>query len=160
MPHAFWWRWFEGGRIYAEDAQHLVDVHACPSLDPWDAVGSLQPNIEHMNDLSPVERLSKLRALEEWLAWQLHNTRQKIRTTEADIERDRRQRKRAHAEAHWKVEASRAGDRRSILHRGGCGQYKNELGLLEREDVVLLLQDDSMTIEMCGICRPETGLQA
>ena len=35
-----------------------------------------------MSDLSAGERLAKLRALEEWLEWQLNNTRQKIHALE------------------------------------------------------------------------------
>jgi hypothetical protein len=35
-----------------------------------------------MNDLSPAERLAKYRAVEEWLVWQLGQTRRKIRDLE------------------------------------------------------------------------------
>ena len=113
-----------------------------------------------MNDLSPSERLDKLRAVEAWLDWQLRQTRARIATLEAEAERERRQRERARAEMQWKLQPSRAaGDRTSILHRGGCTMWKNEMGYLSREDVMLALQDDTMTVEMCGICKPETGLR-
>ena len=113
-----------------------------------------------MNDLSPGERLEKLRTLESWLDWQLRATRARIRDLQAEMERDRRQQQRARAEQQWKLQPSRAaGDRTSILHRGGCTLWKNEMGYISREDVLLALQDDTMTIEMCQICRPETGLQ-
>jgi hypothetical protein len=52
-----------------------------------------------MNDLPPVERLAKLRALEEWLDWQLNSTRVKIRTLEVQVEQDRKRAQRAWAEA-------------------------------------------------------------
>ncbi|MGP4052071.1 DUF6233 domain-containing protein [Streptomyces sp. 2A115] len=46
-----------------------------------------------------------------------------------------------------------------MLHRGGCGQWKRQMGYLERNEDLLALTDDELTIEMCQICRPETGLQ-
>jgi hypothetical protein len=111
-----------------------------------------------MNDLPAVERLTKLRALEEWLDWQLNNTRAKIRTLEAQVERDRKAAHRAWAEARWKVEPAREG--RTVLHRGGCGIWKKEAGYLERREVFLLLEDDTLKVEMCGVCNPESGLCA
>ena len=111
-----------------------------------------------MNDMPPTERLAKLRALEEWLAWQLNDTRRKIRAVEAEAERDRRRRERAFAEQRWKLEPSRNGDRRVILHRGGCSLWKKERGFLERGEVLLALEDELLELEMCGVCRPETGL--
>jgi hypothetical protein len=110
-----------------------------------------------MSDLSTGERLAKLRALEEWLDWQLNSTRQKIRTLEAQEERERRQAARAWAEARWKVEPARG--RRTVLHRGGCGIWKGELGFLSREEALLVLEDDSLNVEMCGVCNPGNGLR-
>ncbi|MGP4052070.1 hypothetical protein [Streptomyces sp. 2A115] len=49
-------------------------------------------------DLRPVDRLAKLRALEEWLDWQLNSTRRKIREVTAQVEQDHRARERAYAE--------------------------------------------------------------
>lgn len=113
-----------------------------------------------MNDMRPEERLAKLRTLEEWLDYQLRTTRARIATLQADIERDRRQREQARREQQWKLQPSRAaGDRTSTLHRGGCTLWTSEMGYLSREDVLLALQDDTMTVEMCQICRPETGLR-
>lgn len=113
-----------------------------------------------MNDMpmSTGERLAKLRALEEWLAWQLNSTRNKIRTLEAQEEREKRQAERAWAEARWKLEPAR--NRRSVLHRGGCGIWKGETGFLERGEVLLALEDDSLVVEMCGVCNPESGLRS
>ena len=115
------------------------------------ADGTGAPIIEHVNDLPPAERLAKLKALEEWLDWQLNSTRAKIRTVEAEVEREK------HAEMRWKLEPAR--DRRSVLHRGGCGIWKGEAGYLEREEVLLALEDDSLVVEMCGVCNPEPGLR-
>jgi hypothetical protein len=110
-----------------------------------------------MNDLSPEERLAKLRALEEWLDYQLRTTRAKIRTVEAQVERDRKAAARAWREQRWKLEPAR--DRRTVLHRGGCGIWKGETGFLERGEVLLALEDDSLSVEMCGVCNPESGLR-
>lgn len=110
-----------------------------------------------MSDLPPAERLAKLRTLEEWLDWQLGNTRSRIRTLEAEMDRERKQAQRAWAEARWKLEPAR--DRRSVLHRGGCGIWKGEHGYLERREVLEALADETLVVEMCGVCQPETGLR-
>jgi hypothetical protein len=107
--------------------------------------------------MSPEERLAKLSALEEWLAWQLDNTRARRRTLEAQIERDRKAAARAWAEQRWKLEPAR--DRRTVLHRGGCSIWKGETGFLERAEVLLALEDDSLHVEMCGVCNPKPGLR-
>lgn len=110
-----------------------------------------------MNDMPPDERLAKLRALEEWLDYQLRSTRARIRTVEAQVEQERKAAARAWAEARWKLEPARDG--RTVLHRGGCGIWKGETGFLERREVLLALEDDALTVEMCGVCHPEAGLR-
>jgi hypothetical protein len=111
-----------------------------------------------VNDLPPDEHLAKLQALEEWLDWQLNNTRQKIRTVEAHLEQERRQAARAYAEQRWKLEPTRG--RRTVLHRGGCGIWKREHGYLERDEVLLALEDETLNVEMCGVCNPESALRS
>jgi hypothetical protein len=110
-----------------------------------------------MNDLSPGERLAKLRALEEWLDYQLRTTRAKIRTLEAERDRERKAAARAWAEQQFKVEPAR--DRRTVLHRGGCGIWKGEHAFLSREEALLALEDDSLAVEMCSVCNPEPALR-
>ena len=122
-------------------------------------MGSLTHRIEHVNDLTPEERLEKLRTLESWLDYQLRTTRASIHTLQAQLQQERRQQQRARVEQQWKLQPDRARARVSILHRGGCTLWKGEMGYVSREDVLLALDDDSMTIEMCQICRPDTGLQ-
>jgi hypothetical protein len=110
--------------------------------------------------MPPEERLTKLRTLEEWLDYQLRTTRARIATLEADVERDRRQRERAYREQRWKLQPSRAaGDRTTTLHRGGCTMWQKEMGYLDRSEVLLALDDEDTIVEMCQICRPETGLR-
>ena len=110
-----------------------------------------------MSDLPPAERLAKLRALEEWLAWQLSDTRRKIREVEAGMDRERKAAARAWQEARWKLEPAR--DRRTVLHRGGCGIWKGQHAFLSREEVLLALEDESLSVEMCQVCNPEPGLR-
>ncbi|KFG71342.1 DUF6233 domain-containing protein [Streptomyces mutabilis] len=111
-----------------------------------------------MNDLPPAERLAKLLALEEWLDWQLRNTRASITSLRADIDQEQAARRRAWVEARWKLEPVR-GERRSVLHRGGCTIWKGEHGFLERAEVLVAVEDESLAVEMCSVCRPETGLE-
>jgi hypothetical protein len=33
------------------------------------------------------------------------------------------------------------------------------MGYLDREEVLLALEDEAIAVEMCQVCRPETGLQ-
>jgi hypothetical protein len=110
-----------------------------------------------MNDMPPEERLAKLAALEEWLDYQLRTTRAKIRTLQAEVERDRKATARAWAEQRWKLEPAR--DRRTVLHRGGCGIWKGDHGFLTRDEALLALEDESLHVEMCGVCNPEPGLR-
>ncbi|MGW7087486.1 DUF6233 domain-containing protein [Streptomyces sp. NPDC054871] len=111
-----------------------------------------------MSDLSAEERLAKNRAVLEWMEWQVSQQRAKVRTLEAEIERDRKQRERARIEMSWKIQPKRAEDGHPILHRGGCALYKNEMGYLDRTEAIIALTDDELKIECCEICRPETGL--
>lgn len=110
-----------------------------------------------MNDLSPEERLAKLTALEEWLDYQLRTTRAKIRTLQAKVERGRKQAQRAWQEQRWKLEPAR--NRRTVLHRGGCGIWKGETGFVTREEALLALEDESLHVEMCPVCNPKSGLR-
>jgi hypothetical protein len=110
-----------------------------------------------MNDMPPEERLTKLSALEEWLDYQLRTTRAKIRTLQAEIERGRKAEARAWAEQRWKLEPAR--DRRTVLHRGGCGIWKGNHGFLSPDEALLALEDESLHVEMCGVCNPEPGLR-
>lgn len=110
-----------------------------------------------MSDLPPEERLAKQRVLREWLAWQLRVTDATIRTLEAEVEHVKQQAQRAHAEARWKLEPAR--DRRSVLHRGGCGIWKGEHGYLDRHEVLEALADETLIVETCGVCNPKSGLE-
>ena len=110
-----------------------------------------------MNDMPPEERLAKLKALEEWLDYQLRSTRAKIRTVEAEAERTRKAAARAWAEQRWKLEPAR--NRRTVLHRGGCGIWKGETGFVTHEEALLALEDESLAVEMCTVCNPESGLR-
>jgi hypothetical protein len=110
-----------------------------------------------MNDMPPEERLAKLSALEEWLDYQLRTTRARLQTLQAEVERGRKAEARAWAEQRWKLEPAR--DRRTVLHRGGCGIWKGGHGFLSRDEALLALGDESLHVEMCQVCNPEPGLR-
>ncbi|MGW6684990.1 DUF6233 domain-containing protein [[Kitasatospora] papulosa] len=44
----------------------------------------------------------------------------------------------------------------ALLHHGSCMLYKNDAGLLSREEAVIALADPA--IEACQICAPHIGL--
>ncbi|MER6499181.1 DUF6233 domain-containing protein [Streptomyces sp. NPDC001455] len=102
-----------------------------------------------------VSDLDKNRALEQWLEYQLRQVRARIRDLERAEEQDRRRRERARIEQIWKLQPQLAGTP-AMLHRGGCGLYKTELGYLNREEAIIALAEPD--IEPWEVCRPETGL--
>ncbi|MEU9761730.1 DUF6233 domain-containing protein [Streptomyces sp. NPDC047987] len=109
-----------------------------------------------MPDPDGVSDLDKNRALAEWLEYQLRQVRARIRDLERAEEQDRWRRERARIEQIWKLQPQRAGTP-AMLHRGGCGLYKTELGYLNREEALIALAEPD--IEPCEVCRPEAGLQ-
>lgn len=122
------------------------------------ADGSDTRRLEHMSDLSLEERLAKNAAVLEWMEWQVSQQRAKVRTLEAEVEQEKRRRERARIEMSWKLQPPRAEDARPILHRGGCGLYRNQLGYIDRTEAIIALTDDELKVECCEICKPETGL--
>jgi nitrile hydratase subunit alpha len=126
-------------------------VHALRMAD-----GPPAPRIERVNDLPP--DVHRLRVIETYLQLQLDQVREALRQAEKREADERRARQRAYAEQHWKLQPRR-GTRECVLHRGGCGQWKRQMGYLDREEVLLALEDEAIAVEMCQVCRPETGLQ-
>ncbi|MFF9654006.1 DUF6233 domain-containing protein [Streptomyces sp. NPDC014622] len=101
--------------------------------------------------------LDKNGALEQWLEYRLRQVRARIRDLERSEERDRRRRERACIEQVWKLQPERAGAP-AMLHLGGCGLYKTELGHLDSEESLIALAEPD--IEPCEVCRPDAGLRA
>ena len=110
-----------------------------------------------MNDMPLEDRLAKNLAVLQYLEWQVKQQHAKVRTLEAEVERDRRRRERARVEQSWKLQPRRAG-RPAMLHRGGCTLYKTEIGYLDRHEALIALEDEGIGLEPCEICNPLPGL--
>ncbi|MFF3129854.1 DUF6233 domain-containing protein [Streptomyces sp. NPDC057908] len=102
-----------------------------------------------------ISDLDKNRTLEQWLVWQLRQVRNRVRELEIREQQELRARQRARAEQSWKIQPRRSGEM-AVLHRGGCGLYKSELGYLTRDEAIIALAEPD--IEPCQICTPQTGL--
>lgn len=102
-----------------------------------------------------VSDLEKNRILVEWLEYQLRQAKNRVRELEVKAEQEKRARERAYAEQRWKLQPQRGG-RPAMLHRGGCTLSAGEHGLLNRDEALIALEEPG--VEVCEICRPETGL--
>lgn len=103
-----------------------------------------------MSDLTPTERLTKLRALEAWLDWQLRDTRRRIQEVEQQ----------AQAAGQYVSEQERhAGKPVGVtIHTADCsriGQPVTTIG--DGEARTALTKDPSFT-HPCVRCRPDLAL--
>ncbi|MFD8839799.1 DUF6233 domain-containing protein [Streptomyces griseofuscus] len=99
-----------------------------------------------MNEFSPVERLAKLHALEEWLAWQLESTRRKIHDLEAQA-------------VEYVVEPPihlnhPAG---ATVHVAGCTTIRRETRPMSVKDARFALEKDPI-FHGCEDCDPGAAL--
>ncbi|WP_268250515.1 DUF6233 domain-containing protein [Streptomyces atratus] len=53
------------------------------------------------------------------------------------------------------MQPKRSGET-AMLHRGGCGLYSAQLGFINRQEAIIAMNEPD--IEVCRICKPETGL--
>lgn len=102
-----------------------------------------------MSDLSPTERLAKLRALEEWLDWQLRDTRRKIR----DLEQQQ-------AEVSYVVEKKIRDDHPmgATIHLAGCTMPERETNPISAGDARVALTKDGKFFQPCEFCAPRKSL--
>ncbi|MFE4953470.1 DUF6233 domain-containing protein [Streptomyces sp. NPDC056653] len=100
-------------------------------------------------------RLDKLRILEEWLDWQLRQTRNRIRELEIREGQEQQRREKARAELSWKLQPQGSGSP-ALLRRGGCAAYGAQMGFLNHEEAITAMNEPD--IEPCQICNPQTGL--
>jgi len=114
------------------------------------AVHVAHPRIEHVTELSPVDRLHKLRTLEEWLTWQLEHTRQKIKTLEEQ----------AQAIGDYVTEPERRAGRAVgvTIHTATCPKIDRPAATLNATDAQYALVKDSSFNHPCENCRPDTAL--
>ncbi|MFI6249066.1 DUF6233 domain-containing protein [Streptomyces sp. NPDC051016] len=103
-----------------------------------------------MSDLTLVERLAKLRALEVWLDWQLKDTRRKITELEH----------RTNAVTGYVTEQERrAGKPVGVtIHRAGCPRIQQPVAVLDATQAQYTLLKDASFNHACVHCRPDTAL--
>ncbi|MEU0837537.1 DUF6233 domain-containing protein [Streptomyces sp. NPDC005969] len=125
-----------------------------------------------MSDPGAVSRLAKLRALEEWLDWQLRQTGGRIRDMEAQ-ERQRpgkprgeepREQEKPQAEERrrphtpdWGISDIGVGSPTAEVHRGDCWAAGRQLRAVSPEEAVAALADGTPA---CEVCRPDRVLGA
>lgn len=103
-----------------------------------------------MSDLTPAERLVKLRALEEWLDWQLRDTRRKIEQVEQQ----------ARATGGYVTEQERkAGQAVGVtIHLATCTHIGQPVATLDEAGARFALAKDRGFMHPCEHCRPDREL--
>ncbi|MGW1744615.1 DUF6233 domain-containing protein [Streptomyces sp. NPDC002092] len=103
-----------------------------------------------MSDLSPSERLAKLRAVEAWLEWQLRDTRRRIEQVAAE----------ARAVDGYITEAEhRAGKPTGVtIHAADCPKIQQAVANLDATTAQYALVKDSGFNHACQHCRPDVAL--
>ncbi|MGW4670062.1 DUF6233 domain-containing protein [Streptomyces sp. NPDC004324] len=100
-----------------------------------------------MSELSGVERLAKLRALEQWLAWQLRDTRRKIEALESQTR----------AVTGYVTEPERhAGKPVGVtIHAADCARISQPITVLNATEAQYTLMKDPGFAHPCEHCRPD-----
>jgi hypothetical protein len=103
-----------------------------------------------MSDLTPVERLAKLRTLAEWLEWQLRDTRRKIEAAELQ----------ARAVTGYVTEPERkAGQPVGVtIHAADCPKISQPVTTLDATKAQYALIKDPGFQHPCQHCRPDRAL--
>ncbi|MEW2491631.1 DUF6233 domain-containing protein [Streptomyces sp. NPDC048411] len=131
-----------------------------------------------MSDPGSISRLDKLRALEEWLDWQLRQTQGRIRELKAQERQEhqqeeqrarerreqgkprveeRRSRERRPRTPDWGIDDIGVGTRQSEVHCGDCFTAGKRLRAISREQALAARADGAPA---CEVCRPDTALGA
>jgi hypothetical protein len=106
--------------------------------------------LEHVSDLTPVERLAKLRALEQWLDWQLRDTRRRI----ADAEQQARA-----VTGYITEQERRAGQAVGVtIHTADCTHIQQPVASLNPTKAQYALVKDDGFNHPCQHCRPDIAL--
>jgi hypothetical protein len=103
-----------------------------------------------MSDLTPAERLAKLRALEEWLDWQLRDTRRKIEQVADEV-------RTVHG---YVTEAEQqAGSPTGVtVHSADCPKIRHPVATLNANEAHYALLRDPGFQHPCQHCRPDMQL--
>ncbi|MGW0584274.1 DUF6233 domain-containing protein [Streptomyces sp. NPDC002920] len=105
-----------------------------------------------MPDLSPAERLTKLRTLEEWLAWQLDQTRRRIGDLEQQLQQDEQA-------GYISEQAIHDGHPAGVtIHRADCTMIDRPVTSLTAEKARLALTKDKSFFRTCEFCAPDKAL--
>ncbi|MEV7034661.1 DUF6233 domain-containing protein [Streptomyces sp. NPDC093272] len=105
-----------------------------------------------MSDLSPIERMAKLRALEAWLDYQLRDTRRKIEEGEKWL---------AASGAYITEQERKAGQAvGATLHAADCAHIVQPVAVLDEAKARFALNKDSGFMHPCEHCHPEKALLA
>ncbi|MFE2095093.1 DUF6233 domain-containing protein [Streptomyces sp. NPDC059460] len=128
-----------------------------------------------MSDPGSISRLDKLRALQEWLDWQLRQTRGRIQQLEAQerqehhqarekrvqgkprVEKRESEKRRPRTFPDWGIDDIGVGTLQSEVHRGDCFAAGKRLRAISREQALAALADGAPA---CEVCRPDTALGA
>ncbi len=103
-----------------------------------------------MSDLSPVERLAKLRALEEWLAWQLDQTRRKIQAVEQQV---------TDQIGYISEQAIREGHPLGCtIHAADCTMITRPVTSVTADKARWVLTKDAKFFRACEFCDPRKTL--
>lgn len=104
-----------------------------------------------MSDLTPAERLAKLRAVEAWLDWQLRDIRRRIEQVEAQ----------AKAASGYITEPERHAGQviGATIHTATCTHIHNPTATLTEAQARFALAKDAGTMHPCVHCHPEKELK-
>jgi hypothetical protein len=103
-----------------------------------------------MSELSPFERLAKLRALEEWLDWQLRDTRRKIEQVAAETR----------ATHGYVTEPERRAGKAvgATIHTADCPRIGQAVTAISDTDARQAITRDPTFMHPCAHCRPDIAL--
>ncbi|MFJ8636071.1 DUF6233 domain-containing protein [Streptomyces sp. NPDC093568] len=100
-----------------------------------------------MSDLSPSERLAKLRVLEEWLDWQLRGTRRKIEQVAQQVRA---------TDGYVSEQDRRAGKPVGVtIHAADCAHIQQPVTTLDATKAQYALLKDASFQHPCQRCRPD-----
>jgi hypothetical protein len=121
---------------------------------PGVPVGSLQPRIEHVNDLPP--DLPRLRTLETFLALLLDEVRKAITAAERREQEHQRGIAARPPAPDWLLEMGLNRDAPPVqVHVGGCWNAGKRSKGVPRDEALRALADG---VKACGACRPDSEL--
>lgn len=100
-----------------------------------------------MSDLSPAERLAKLRAVEAWLDWQLRDTRRRIEQVGKQVRA---------IDGYVSEQERHAGKPVGVtIHAADCAKIGQPVATLTATDAQYALMKDPSFTHACQHCRPD-----